>query len=378
MVAVGDIEFCGIYLGRYEKIGRKKLGPDLVHARLADQMRGHARATNSELILDWIRGADIAFANLETTLAKPRPYYHPRPTYYRLRADPSNAEDLKLLGIDVVSLANNHQFDYGDSGFADTVEALDGVGIKHVGAGMNLEEAFSHVIFDARGRKIAFLGFATVFQTAAASDRAGVAAIRNKITYEFESARLPTEYTPFYAPLPKINELPVEEDLLRIRNCIKRVREKADFVVVSVHWGKGTVLRGYEDTPSDSQRLLGHAMIDAGADLVIGHHPHSAQAVEIYRDKHIFYSMGNFAMQIEADIARSELFLDMAFMVKVDIEENESSRVELLPTRIDETGLPRITEDYANLVKHLSEISSPLDALLVPHKQGALVEPVTK
>lgn len=366
LVSVGDIEFSGMYFGRYEG----KVGQVLP---LDAQMRGLASASNSELIIDWLREADVAFANLETTLAESKPYYHPRPTTYKFRADPSNAGSLRSLGIDVVSLANNHVFDYGDSAFIETLKALDDVGIKHVGAGLNLDEALNPVILDIKKHRIAFLGFATVFPITgiASHDRPGVAAVRNKIIYEFESWRLPTDLRPGYAHLPKIRESPIDEDLRMMKDCIKGAKDRSDFVVVSVHWG-----REYEDIPSEGQRELGHNIIDAGADLVIGHHPHTAQAIEIYNDKYIFYSLGNFAMQVEWDIARCEMFLNEAFMVKVDIVDREISRVELLPTRTDKTGLPMITEDSPNVIKHLKDISSPLNASITPHGRGALVEPI--
>ncbi|MBA7679326.1 putative polyglutamine synthesis accessory protein [subsurface metagenome] len=334
--------------------------------------------------MDWLGEADIAFANLETTLAKSRDYYHPRPSYYRLRADPSNAEDLRSLGIDIVSLANNHQFDYGEEGFIDTIKALDSAGIKHMGAGIDLEEAISPAIINVKGEKFAFLGFATVCQKHASSDRSGVAGIRKKIVYEFASSRLPTHYLPFYSSLPTIKEIPNEEDVQRMQDCIERVRDEVDFVVVSIHWGPGIAIRSggklstyiFEAIPTNCQRLLGHSIVDAGADLVIGGHPHSAQGIEFYKDKPIFYSLGNTAMQIEADIARCVLFMQEAYMVKVDTEKKKSTKVEILPTRTDETGLPMITEDYKNVIKHLKEVSLSLNASVIPSKKGAIVEPI--
>jgi len=386
LVAIGDIEFSGMYFGRYEKIGQEKLGPELVNARLSDQIKGHVRANNSELILDWLRNADITFGNLETTLAKSRPHYHPRPSYYRLRSDPSRAEDLKLLGIDVVSLANNHLVDYDDEGIIDTIEALDSAGIKHVGGGMNLKEALAPAIFEIEGEKLGFLGFATAFQKAAADDRAGVAAIRSKIVKEFDSLMLPTNYLPFYSVLPTIKEVPVKEDVQMMQKCIKDLKKKVGFVAVSIHWGPGISIRAsggsgaliFEAAPTDCQRALGHAIVDAGADLVIGGHPHSAQGMEIYKNRQIFYSLANFAMQIEADIARCELFMQEAYMVKVDIENNKASRVEILPTRTDETGFPMITEDYTNVIKHLEEVSAPLNVSVIPNKQSAIIESIHK
>ena len=383
LVAVGDIDFSGAYFGRYEKIAKEMLGPELAHARLADQIRGHARATNSELILDWLEKSDIAFLNLETVLAKSKPYYYEPNSYWAIRSDPSQAEELKQLGIDVVSAANNIITSYGDEGFIETIKALDNVGIKHVGGGLNLNEALTPAIFEVKGEKIGFLGFAsTSHARSAAPDRAGVATIRKKIMYEFPSQIMPANYLPFYTPLPIIKETSYEEDVQMMQDSIKSLKKKVDFVVASIHgdphmpgfrdWGPPV----QDPTPTEYQRVLSHAMVDAGADLVIGHGPHSAQGIEIYKDKYIFYSLADFAMQIESDISRNEMFMQMTLMIKVDIEEKKVSRVEILPTRIDKTGLPRLSEDYENVIEVMNKVSLPMNASFVPHKQGAFIEPV--
>ncbi|MEM2893907.1 MAG: CapA family protein [Candidatus Bathyarchaeia archaeon] len=361
---MGDVEFSGLYLGRYEN--KNEHFPSFEAA-----MRQHAEATKSTLILDWLREADIALANLETTLAENKPYYPSRPTTYRFRADPENGGGLKNLGIDIVSLANNHVFDYGDSAFSETLKVLDEAGVKHVGAGMNLEDALAPVFFDVDGLRLAFLGFATVFPLAgvAGFDIPGVAAIRSKIIYEFETQRLPTDLRQGYASLPKIYELPMEEDVKMLREHIKHVKDEADFLIVSIHWG-----REYEDTPSESQMRLGHEMIDAGADMIIGHHPHTAQSIESYKGKYIFYSLGNFAMQVEWDIARCEAYLNEAFMVRVFIDDVKTPKVEILPTRTDRTGLPMISEDSYNVIRHLRSLSSPLNVEIIQQGQIAYIK----
>ena len=190
-------------------------------------------------------------------------------------------------------MANSHLADYGDEGIIDTIEALDDAGIKHVGGGMNLEEALSPAIFEKKGEKIGFLGIMTAFpKAAAAEDRAGVAAIRSNLVYEFGrgTRTLPTNYQPFYTVLPTIRQVPLEEDVHMMQENIRDLKKKVDFVVVSVHgdphippmrdFGPELEYQGFDPTPTESQRILTHIMIDAGADLVIGHGPHSAQGIE--------------------------------------------------------------------------------------------------
>ncbi len=364
LVSVGDIEFSNKYLGRYNvKETHPSIGP---------WMTQHAKSTNSNKILKWMKEADVTFANLETTLAEAQSYYYPQPTTYRFRANPSNAKDLKSLGVKIVSLANNHVLDYGDEAFIETIHTLDEAGIKYVGAGMSIKEAITPAILNVKDKKIAFLGFATVYPPlgAASIDRLGVAAIKSKIIYEFDSPRLPTDLRPEYATPPKIYDVPAADDVKKMKNSIRKAKEESDLVVVSIHWGKE-----YEDTPSKGQRVLGHNMIDAGADIVIGHHPHTAQAIETYKGKHIFYSLGNFIMQVEWDIARCEMYLNEAYIVKMSIEEKNFERVEILPTRTDKTGLPLLTEDYVKVIEHLKRISKPLKTSITPSNQGALISP---
>ena len=178
---------------------------------------------------------------------------------FTFRAAPSLTFVFKELGIDIVTLANNHAMDYGTDALLDTCDTLDKAGIRRVGAGKNLDEAKAPVILEAQGKKIGFLGASRVIPVAswnATSTKPGMLT-----TYD-----------------PKIL---VDE--------IKKRREQCDYLVVYVHW----VIERSE-RPEDYQRSLGKQYIDAGADVVIGSHPHVLQGVEYYKGKPIVYSLGNF------------------------------------------------------------------------------------
>ncbi len=178
---------------------------------------------------------------------------------FTFRADPSLIFVFKELGIDIVTLANNHAMDYGTDALLDTCDTLDKAGIARVGAGKNLDEAKAPVILEAQGKKIGFLGASRVIPVGswnATSTKPGMLT-----TYD-----------------PKIL---VDE--------IKKLRDQCDYLVVYVHWG---IERN--ETPEDYQRSLGKQYIDAGADVVIGSHPHVLQGVEYYKGKPIVYSLGNF------------------------------------------------------------------------------------
>ncbi len=178
---------------------------------------------------------------------------------YTFRVDPERAALLKEMGIDLVTLANNHALDFGTDALLDTCDTLDQAGILHVGAGRNVEEAKRPVIREIKGQKIAFLGASRVFPVS--SWRATQA-----------NPGMLTAYDP----------AELEEE-------IAHVREDCDYIVVYVHWG---IER--KERPEEYQRTLGKALIDAGADLVIGSHPHVLQGIEYYKGKPIVYSLGNF------------------------------------------------------------------------------------
>lgn len=163
------------------------------------------------------------------------------------------------MGIDGVTLANNHALDFGQDALLDSIAVLDQAGILHTGAGENLEKASVPVTAEIQGMKIAVIGATRVIPVAgwaAGNSHPGMLAT-------YDPAVL----------LAKIKEL----------------RQGCDYVIVYVHWGTER-----EESPEDYQRSLGHQYIDAGADMVIGSHPHVLQGIEYYNGKPIVYSLGNF------------------------------------------------------------------------------------
>ena len=174
--------------------------------------------------------------------------------------DPDNVSYLKDLGVDIVGLANNHSFDFGEVSFLDTLETLEKAEIPYVGAGRNLEQASAPVYLEVDGFKIAYV----------AASRA--------------------EYT-IYTPEATDTEPGILwcYDYTRFLESIKTAAENADYVIALPHWGveHSTVLE-------DEQIYGAHALIDAGADAVIGAHPHILQGIEYYEGKPILYSLGNF------------------------------------------------------------------------------------
>jgi poly-gamma-glutamate synthesis protein (capsule biosynthesis protein) len=212
---------------------------------------------------------------------------------YSFRSPPRPvAQALADAGFDAVTLANNHTLDFGYEGLFDTIDALNAVGIPYIGAGKNLAAARRGAMLDINGQKVGLLGYSNTFPQEfwAEKDRPGTA---------FGHA------------------LHVREDVQRL------LAEGADIVIASFHWGRErhTELRDY-------QPLLAHAAIDAGAALVIGHHPHILQAVERYKDGLILYSMGNFTFGSYSNAARDSA------VARVDFVDGKPAKLSMTPINV--------------------------------------------
>ncbi|MCL6580280.1 MAG: CapA family protein [Firmicutes bacterium] len=208
-------------------------------------------------ISDVLGSADLAMVNLECSVSlrgSPMP-----DKKWTFRADPSSLGGLRRAGVDVVSVANNHSLDYGQEAFVDTLDYLAGEGVAYCGGGRNLDEALRPVILEVKGFKVGFLGATAIYPVSewvASSSRPGI---------------LPTHYE------------------AKVMAAVAALKKEVDFVVVAVHWGEE-----YKFYPNDYQRRYGRALVDAGADVVVGHHPHVLQGIEVYRGRVIAYSLGNF------------------------------------------------------------------------------------
>lgn len=180
---------------------------------------------------------------------------------FTFRLAPEKVSMFQEMGIDAVTLANNHALDYGTDALLDTCDILDGAGILHTGAGKDLNAAKEPVRFEKNGQRVALIGATRVIP------EAGWAATNS------------------HPGMLSSYEVSVEPLLAQIAEC----HAAGEKVVVLIHWG---IER--DETPQDYQRALAKRYIDAGADLVIGSHPHVLQGIEYYKGKPIFYSLGNF------------------------------------------------------------------------------------
>jgi poly-gamma-glutamate synthesis protein (capsule biosynthesis protein) len=201
-----------------------------------------------------IRGADLAVANMEE-VAVTNFSYHAHGTVFT--GNPAYLAGIKDAGFDWVSMGNNHVGDFGPKGVLQSMQYLTQYGLLHGGAGANTQAAHKPSIVTAGGVKVALLSYDTIAPSYnATSTKAG-------------SARMTTAW--------------LKKDIASARAA------GAQVVIVWPHWGIE-----YTAGPTAVQRNLAHAAIDAGADLVIGNHPHWAQAMEVYKGRPIWYALGNF------------------------------------------------------------------------------------
>ena len=265
-----------------------------------------------------LKQAQIVFGNLEGPLTDGGASDTPKKYVFRSPPD-KVAPALARAGFNIVSLANNHSLDYGPQGLEDTRAALEKAGIHGVGAGRNLAEARTPVYMNAGAARVAFLAYSLTF---------------------------PEE---FWAGPDKPGTAFGHEQ--HVREDVAAAREKADIVVVSFHWGQEgkTELRDY-------QVQLAHAAIDAGANAVLGHHPHVLQGVEIYKHGVILYSLGNFAFGSFSNTATRSAIAQLTF------RDRQWNELRLVPINVKNAEVvfqprPLSGHDAAEVVEQLQQLS---------------------
>ncbi len=270
---------------------------------------------------DLLKQSHVVFGNLEGPLTRRGRAENGKKFVFR--SPPMKvARALKQAGFDVVSLANNHSLDYGAVGLDDTINALAAEGIRHVGAGKNSRDARAPTFVVVGNRTIAFLAYSLTFPE------------------NFWATRR-TPGTAFG------HETHIVAD-------VEVARRVADIVLVSFHWGQEgtTELREY-------QTRLGRAAIDAGAQAVLGHHPHVLQGVEHYKQGVILYSLGNFTFGSYSQKARHSMIAHLYFT------GSQLNQVRLLPVNVFNSDVifrpwPLKGEDANKVVRELQQLASQL------------------
>ncbi len=230
--------------------------------------------------------ADILFGQLETNISdRGVPAVQ---AGIPLRASPSSIAAYTFAGFDVMSFANNHTLDWNVDAMMDTIEIVRENGIKVIGAGKSIGEAREPAILISKGTKVGFLAYNCIVPAGygASETKPGCAAVRVSTFYEAK------EFQPG-APC-RIVTITNRQDQAAIVSDIQRLRSQVDVLAVSIHWG----IHFMPATLAMYERDLARVMIDAGADIILGHHAHILKGIEVYKGKAIFYSLCNFAFDL--------------------------------------------------------------------------------
>lgn len=274
--------------------------------------------------LPLLQSADWLVCNLECVLADDGVPWSASPKEFHFRSDSKNVAVLSEAGVDAVSLANNHTLDFEYDALAEMLGLLDSSGIAHAGAGLNWREAVQPAIGEIDGTKVGLISFTDNEPVWKASEhRPGV----------------------FYAPVD-----PAHPDAQVVLGDVGRVKEHVDLLIVAAHWGSNW---GY--TPPRNHIAMAHALVDAGADVVFGHSAHVFRGVEIYHNRPILYSAGNFIDDYVVDAVERN---DRSFIFVLDVDDGKLRHLDLAPTIIEDyhAGIARGDEarDTSNKMTHLS------------------------
>lgn len=331
------------------KTGTISLVADLMlESRLAALRRADDELLDAAL--DALQESDVVVANLEMPLSRrgSRTLKHST-----LRSDPSVIEDVRAMGIHAVTLANNHMTDFGPDALADTLAACDGAGVLRCGAGLNLAEALAPAWLDAGGARVALLSVASTLPlgSEATEGTPGIAPIRVGFSLEIDTNLINEQP----GTMPVVHSWTRAQDQEAVCALVRDLAGTADAVVVAVHWGVPSWwLSPYQGLLAEYQQPLGHALIDAGATIVYGHHSHSLHGVEIYRGRPIFYSGGNFIFE------RPRRFMEPeSIIVKATV--GARFELEIVPLMVDDRGLPELARGASaeRVFARLAELSAP-------------------
>jgi poly-gamma-glutamate synthesis protein (capsule biosynthesis protein) len=255
-----------------------------------------------------LASADVTVGNLESTLAT---LGAPTQGGDSFAADPAVRRGLRAAGFDALSLANNHAGDFGDASLVRTVERLDEAGLRPFGAGVDLTAARRPAIVTRHGTRFGFLGFNAIGETPEAGDGQPGAS----------SVSMP----PRTGPLDR-------EELRRVLGDVRRLARRVDVVTVLPHWGWQ-----YTERPWPIQRHIAPLLVEAGADLVVGGHPHWVQGASLVGGALVVHSLGNFVFDMDFSEETMEgLVLEATFW------DDELKAVDFVPYRMGADFAPRV------------------------------------
>jgi poly-gamma-glutamate synthesis protein (capsule biosynthesis protein) len=318
-----------------------------------------------------LRDADIAFCNLETVVADAR-YCSPHDRDHRPRTDEWMFAAYLRAGFNVMNQANNPSLYHGLDPLLRSLDVLDAAGVVHGGAGRNLAEARRPAVIERKGTRIAFVCRTSVYHlgAAATADRGGLAIYPVATLYENRVADTVVPGAP-----PVVRTIPDRgEHRAALEEDIRLASQQADVVVVSWHWGVSPRAGGTGELV-DYQSEMGRFAIDAGADMVVGHHPHVLQPIEVYKGRPIVYSLANFVHDHESTLFRKgRLYRTM--LLRCLIRDGRIQRLAFVPGLIDGHGPPAFSRpaEAPEIVQHVRDISAPFGTRFTVGQDDVVVE----
>jgi poly-gamma-glutamate capsule biosynthesis protein CapA/YwtB (metallophosphatase superfamily) len=339
-------------------------------------------------LLRIMQEADIAYGNLEFSI---NAYPELQRPFYNFRADPEFVWEVAAIGINLVSMANNHALDFGPEGLRDCLKALDHAQITHAGAGLTLGEAHQPGTMRVQSQKTEF-------------------ALLSYMRYWTSKYRCADPNGPCLATINpatilvagkdgKVEEVegPIESDIEAMEDDVVLAKRHNDVVFVSLHNHDVSHHRAYgiQDHTPPNDEIMFHRAVDAGADIVLGSGPHVLRGIEIYKGKPIFYSLADFIYQyrtpdkIPVDLIhqrdgeierptnvsvwdrRDTRQTFEGVLVRMTLNGEKLSRIQLIPVTIDDEGplygVPRLasTKRSAEIIEELQRLSAPYKTTIV-------------
>lgn len=277
-------------------------------------------------VSDYLKQGDVTFANLESPITSST-HSLDKKRKIVLKGAPESVEALTGAGIDVVSLANNHMMDYYEKGLFDTIDILDKNNILHIGSGRNMDDARKSAIIERNGIKIGFLAYSDMAELVFAGD----------------------PYLKYSAEKDKSGVLPRKYET--IKEDVDKLRGQVDILAVSLHWG---VEESFTIPPEQVE--FAHRLIDDGVDVILGHHPHQFQGIEMYKGKPVIYSMGNFLFDQNDPENMESFIMDIRYI------GNKLESCTAIPVRILDKSYVEIQTGAAasNILEREAELCSKL------------------
>jgi poly-gamma-glutamate synthesis protein (capsule biosynthesis protein) len=310
-------------------------------------------------VADVLRAADCVFGNLECCL-RSQTQAHANEGFF---ADPEiGGEALRLSGVDAVGIANN--VNYGWDNISASIARLDKIGVLHTGAGVDITAARAPAIVSRNGLRVGAVQRSSVYWPTdheAHGDAPGIAVIKGHTAYHVPMGRISPETPPANRPgiPPVVLTWADVEYLDGFRKDIEALRPQVDVLIASCHWGLGK-------EPLQYMKEIAHAAIDSGADIVMGHGPHYALPIEVYKGRPIFYGLGNLAFNT-GHLGRKHAGW-VGLLVEVTVDGGKVARHHVRFVRSnadDESYFPRIDEEagvLADLAERSKKFGTKLEA----------------